>query len=88
MPEHKLIGDPIGDLIKMKSTFLTCHLGVQNDLEQNVTKLLEKRFVILIIDRVDEFIALFQQMRLERRVSLLAVPRAAIGRPQFGYYFP
>jgi hypothetical protein len=61
---------------------------VQNYLEQNITKFLEQSFVILIINSIDEFIALFQQMRLERRVSLLAVPRAAIGRAQFGYYFP
>jgi hypothetical protein len=88
MPEHKLIGDPIGDLVKMKSALLTCHLCVQDYLEQNVTKLLEKSFVILIIDRVDELVTLFQQMGLERCVSLLAVPRASILRSQFGYYFP
>jgi hypothetical protein len=61
---------------------------VQDYLEQNVTKFLEKSFVFLIIDRVDELVTLFQQMGLERCVSLLAVPRAAIGRSQFGYYFP
>jgi hypothetical protein len=88
MPKHQLIGDPIGDLIKVKSTFFTGHLCVQNDLEQNVTKFLEKSFVILVIDGVDQLIALFQQMRLERCVSLLAVPWATVGRPQFGHYFP
>jgi hypothetical protein len=61
---------------------------VENDLEQNVTKFLKKSFVILVVNGVDQLIALFQQMRLERCVSLLAVPRATVGCPQFGHYFP
>jgi hypothetical protein len=72
----------------MKSPIFIRHLRMQDNLEQNVTKFLEKSFVILIVNRVDQLIALFQQMRLERRVSLFPVPRAAIGRSQFGYYFP
>jgi hypothetical protein len=61
---------------------------VEDYLEQNVTKFLEKSFVILVIDRVDQLITLFQQMRLERCVGLLAVPWATIRCPQFGDYFP
>lgn len=58
---------------------------MQHDLQQYVAELLLHPFIFAGIDRVDEFVALFDQMRFKATVSLFKVPGASIRRPKPGH---
>src|ERR1700675_602655 len=53
---------------------------MKNHLEQKIAHLLGELLVIAGIESVDNFVRFFNQVRAQRRVGLLAVPRAALWR--------
>lgn len=51
------------------------HLGVKDDLQQQIAKLGAQLAVVARIDRLGDFVRLLDQVLLDRGVRLLAVPR-------------
>ncbi len=63
------------------------HLRKEHHLKQQVAQLVFQSGEILIVDRLDHFISLFQQVGLDGLEGLLAVPRAAPRRAQPPHQF-
>jgi len=57
-------------------------LRVDRDLEQEIAELLAQPLEITGIERLERFVRLFKEMRAQRRMGLLAVPRASVWRAQ------
>jgi len=79
---NELLVQPARDLVRVERTLLTPKLGVDRYLEQKVAELVAEPRRIPGIERAERLVGLFQQVRTERRVRLLAVPRAAVRRAQ------
>ena len=55
---------------------------MENDLEEQVAHFVGKFRVVAGVESVHDFVSFFDQVRAERGVGLLDVPRAALGRAQ------
>jgi hypothetical protein len=82
VPANELLVEPARDLVRVERTLLAPELGVDRYLEQKVAELVAEARGIVRIERGERLVRLFQQVRPERRVRLLAVPRASIRRAQ------
>ena len=71
-------GDGLNDAAKIKQASLFRHAGVKDDLQQQVAKLLAQIFGRAALDRVGDFIGLFDRERDDRSEGLLDVPRAPV----------
>ncbi len=61
-----------------EAAFFCRDLRVKHDLEQKIAHLFGEFVVVAALERVQNFIGLFNQIGPERRVGLLAIPRAAV----------
>ena len=50
-----------GNLLERESASLGAHLGVHDDMEQQITELLAQVGIIRALDRVDDLVAFFNQ---------------------------
>ncbi|MBT9149736.1 MAG: hypothetical protein DDT27_01428 [Dehalococcoidia bacterium] len=64
---------------EIKLTGFLGNLGVQADLKQEVPQLLTESVRILLLDRLQRLICLFDEIGFERLVGLDAVPGATVG---------
>jgi tRNA1(Val) A37 N6-methylase TrmN6 len=70
-----------GDHIRhAKLARLGGNLGVEQNLQQQVAKLLRRVGRIVLVERLERFVGLLEQIAADGFVRLLAVPRAALGR--------
>ena len=69
-------------ILNLKGFPVAAYLGMQQNLKQNISKLL-MQLLTSGIDGVQNFVGLFYDIRFQGFVGLLQVPRAAAaGRPQ------
>ena len=62
----------------VEAPFVGSDLRVHRDLQQHVAKLFAKLAVVAGVDRLQQLVGLFEQVRAQRFVRLLFVPRAAV----------
>ena len=68
------------DVGQVEDSVLGGELGVEDDLEQQVAELLGQLRRRPGLERVVDLVGLLEQVLAQRRVGLLAVPRAAVRR--------
>jgi len=73
------------DLLEIERSALASQLTMENHLQQQVTQFLGHLVVIARFDGVNQLIDLFDGVAAQGQVVLLSVPRAALGRAQFGH---
>ena len=81
MAADHLVRDRRGDVGQVEPALLLGDRGVEEDLQQHVAELALQVVVALAVrseagDRVDELVRLLDRVPGERRMRLLAVPRA------------
>ena len=79
MPSNQLGDDGPARVGEIETTGLRRDLRVEDALKQDVAQLFSERVVVAAFNGVDGFVGLLDQKRRERRVGLLAIPRAAMG---------
>ncbi len=87
---HHLGMDRVHHVVNRELAALARDLGVKDDLKKQIAQLaaqLSGAAFACRLDGLEGFVGLFQKHRRERRVSLLAIPRAAIGRAQTRHQF-
>ncbi len=80
MPAHNLVINALQHARHAKLSRFGRDLGIQHNLQQQVTKLFAHFLRVLLIQRRQRFIAFFQQMLAQGLVGLLLVPGTAIFR--------
>ena len=76
MTAHELGRDGLDDAAEIKQARLFRHAGVKDDLQQQVAEFLAQIFGCAALDRVGDFIGLFDRERSDRGEGLLDVPGA------------
>ena len=71
-------------VVNVEITAFCRNLGMQHDLEQQVTQLFSQVVHILTVKRIQSLVSLFQQERAQAQMGLLPIPGAAIRRSQPG----
>ena len=82
MPVHQLARKPVQNVINGKCSLLLRHLRIKKHLQQQVAKFAGKFLPVAIVDGFENFVSLFQRVRLDGIESLLAIPGATPGSPQ------
>ena len=77
MPVHKLVREPIENVVDGKRSLLLAHLRIKEHLQQQVAKFTGKFLPVAIVDRFQNFVGFFQRVGLDGIECLLAIPRAA-----------
>lgn len=77
MAAHELVVDGSGYSIEIEFAGFTCHLGMEDNLQEEIAKLILEGFRIARIQGVESFIAFFNEVVTDGLVRLLAVPRAS-----------
>ena len=78
-PYH-LLADGPGDLVEVEMAGLARHLGVVDDLQEQIAKLVLEIVEILASDRVGDLVGLLDRIGRDGREGLLDIPRAAAFR--------
>src|SRR5438045_2140792 len=90
MTKDELSSNAVANLVDVEITSLLSDRRVENDLKQEVAKLLTQvcRVACLVglLYRVEGYIRFYQQLLSEGRVRLLMVPWAAAGSTKPGHY--
>ena len=73
-----LVRDGLGDIVKGEQSGLFSHLRVEDDLQQQIAKLLTQVHRILPLNRVSNFIGFFDGEGDDGFERLLDIPRAAV----------
>src|SRR5688572_26973080 len=79
---YELLAQASSDVREVERALLVCELRVDRDLEQEIAKLVAQPLEITRIERLERLVCLFKEMRAQRSMGLLAVPRAAVGSAQ------
>ena len=77
MPFNQFIRNTVNDILQGKHSFFLCHTGMEYYLHQDVSQFFRHTMGIFIVHRLQEFIALFYQIRPDRVKILLPVPGAS-----------
>src|SRR5690606_267360 len=85
VPADELFRDGRDDVVDVKPARLACDLTVEDYLQEDVAQLFDQGPVVALIDRVQHFVGLFDQVFLEGVVILLAIPGATAGAPELGH---
>ena len=78
MPADKLIYNLVDNVLQIKAACLLCHAGMENNLHEQVAKLLTHAVNIVSIHSLQIFVNLFNHIAADRFVCLLSVPWAAV----------
>src|SRR5688500_7722809 len=79
---YELLAQASSDVREVERPLLVSELRVDRDLEQEIAKLVAQPLEITGVERLERLVRLLEEMRPQRSMGLLAVPRAAVGRPQ------
>ena len=74
MPADKLIYNLVDNVLQIKAACLLCHAGMENNLHEQVAKLLTHAVNIVSIHSLQIFVNLFNHIAADRFVCLLSVP--------------
>jgi hypothetical protein len=76
---NHLGGDPLDDVARREGAVFAGELRQEHDLEEEIAQLFAQRGKVGAVERVHDLVALLDQEPPQRRVGLLAVPRASPG---------
>ena len=79
MAANQLFRDVAGDLVEVESLALMGQLAVKHHLQQQITQLFFQFVVIASLNRIDQFIDLFDRMPAQRHMVLLLIPGTTPG---------
>jgi hypothetical protein len=83
VPVDHLRAHIVGDITDVESVVSLHRDGaVHEHLEQEVAELLAQSRSILVVDCLEHFVGLFEQIRAKAAMGLLAIPRASTGSAQ------
>jgi len=85
MPADQLVHETLADRVVIKDVALASELGVEDDLEQQVSKLFGHLVVVARLDGVEQLVDLFDRVPTQRPMVLFAVPRTSVRRAQGGH---
>jgi len=85
MPPDQLRVDRVQRRRDVESPLFLGDLAIKHGLQQVIAQLLGQMPVIPLVDRVQQLIRLFERVGLYRIERLLAIPGAAVRRPQAGH---
>src|SRR5207244_9391222 len=71
--------DMLENISNSKVFFLTCNLGVQVDLEQEIAEFFDEFVHVILFQCLQDFVGLLNKVTSETLVCLLAIQGAAIG---------
>src|SRR5215813_901078 len=72
-------------IINCECPLLLRHLGIKEDLQQEIAQFAAQFIPVAFVDRLENFIGFFQRVRFDGVEGLLAIPRAASGGAQPGH---
>src|SRR5450755_4830719 len=84
MPANKFCRHVRQDLANIEPAFFLGDLRMHYGKQNKVTELFAQILIITRADGARDFVRLLDQARKQRLISLLAVPRTAIGRAELG----
>jgi hypothetical protein len=84
MPPHEFLSGGGSDAIDSEAPLLRGDLGLHEDIDQKVAKLLLKIGGMLSLDGIDNLVCLLDQGWRKRGRSLFTIPGAPAGCPQSG----
>ena len=79
MPPNELLANRVDYAIDVEPPFLIGERSLKDDLQQEVTELFAEHLWSAVIDRVDDFMGLFEHVLTKGFEGLFAIPRAAVG---------
>ena len=82
MPADHFLIDAVHDILHGEETFLLRKARMKDDLQQHIAQLLFQVHHIILVDRIDHFIDLLQEIGTKRSMILRAIPGAAAGCQQ------
>ena len=82
MPVDQLCRKPVEDIINRKRRLLLRHLGIEEHLQQQIAKFPRELGPVAVLNRFQNFVSLFQGVRLDGIEGLFPIPGAAAGSPQ------
>ena len=82
MAADELLGESVRHLVEIKGSGLAGDLGVQHGLQQDVAEFIANLRGIAATDGLGHLVGLLNDMRDQRLMRLLHVPRTAAGRAQ------
>ena len=85
MAVDELLADAVGHIVHGEAALLPLHLGVHEDLEQQIAQLLLQVLGAALVDGFGHLIALLQQIPSGGGVGLLGVPGATSGGTEDGH---
>ena len=85
MPVHQLAGQAIQNFVDRERALVLRHLGIEQNLEQQIAQLARKFFPIAIVDGFQNFVGFLKGVGLDRIEGLFAVPRASARTAQPGH---
>ncbi len=77
VPSDHLVRDDVEDLFDAESLFISADLCIQHDLQQHVAEFLDDGRVVLRVNRLEQFVSLFEREWLDGFECLLPVPWTA-----------
>ena len=78
MPADHLVGDGRRHVVEAEGAGLLGHVGVEDDLQQQVAEFFLERRHVVALDGVGDLVGLLDRVGRDGREGLLDVPRAAV----------
>ena len=78
----QLLRNAVANIVKGKDALFVFHFGVEYDLQQQIAQLLQKQFLVLLVDGFDDFVGFLDEIFFDALVRLLCVPRTSARRTQ------
>ena len=75
MAAHHLVTDRFNDIVEIEVSSFSCHLCVEDDLHQQVAQLVTQILQVMTLNRVHDFIGLFNRVGRNGFIILLHIPR-------------
>ena len=82
MAANQFVRDMAGDFLEIKRAPLGRELAVKHDLEQQIAEFLRQFMIVTGLDGIEQLINFLDRVPAQRKMVLLAVPRAALRRAQ------
>ena len=73
----QLVDDGAANVVDGEAAGLVGDLGVEDDLQEDVSQFRAQGLVIPCIDGLEGLVGLFEQVAFQRRMGLLTIPRTA-----------
>ena len=81
----QLLGELLGDFLKIEGVALLGKLGVENNVKKDVPQLFLKGLVVFLIDCFEQLVDFLEKHGAKSLVGLLLIPRATTGSAEASY---